>query len=98
MSSPLKAAIIGTGMIANVAHIPALRSVTGEVEVAAVVNPNRTSAEEAARKHGIPGVYESIETMLAEVRPDIVAVTTPDRKSTRLNSSHEFVSRMPSSA
>ena len=33
-------------------------------------------------------------------RPDIsrVTVTAEDRKSTRLNSSHEFVSRMPSSA
>ena len=27
-----------------------------------------------------------------------VTVTETDRKSTRLNSSHEFVSRMPSSA
>ena len=29
---------------------------------------------------------------------DAYANPTPDRKSTRLNSSHEFVSRMPSSA
>ena len=27
-----------------------------------------------------------------------LAVTAPDRKSTRLNSSHEWISRMPSSA
>ena len=28
----------------------------------------------------------------------VFAIAGPDRKSTRLNSSHEFVSRMPSSA
>ena len=30
--------------------------------------------------------------------PTIITVFAEDRKSTRLNSSHEFVSRMPSSA
>ena len=34
------------------------------------------------------------ETALAQAHP----LTVIDRKSTRLNSSHEFVSRMPSSA
>ena len=29
---------------------------------------------------------------------NVAAITTPDRKSTRLNSSHEIPSRMPSSA
>ena len=31
-------------------------------------------------------------------RKELVSLRTGDRKSTRLNSSHEFVSRMPSSA
>ena len=31
-------------------------------------------------------------------QPRLVFMDEPDRKSTRLNSSHEFVSRMPSSA
>ena len=36
---------------------------------------------------------------LRRLRPELpVLVTCQDRKSTRLNSSHEFVSRMPSSA
>lgn len=77
-STPLKVAFIGTGMIANTAHIPAFLNLAGDVELAAVVNPNRASAEETARQHAIPGVYASIEAMLAEVRPDIVTVTTPN--------------------
>lgn len=76
--SPLKVAILGTGMIANTAHIPAFQSLAGEVEIAAVVNPNRPSAEETARRHGIAGIYTALDDMLREVRPDIVAVATPN--------------------
>ena len=35
--------------------------------------------------------------MISETEAEII-ITPTDRKSTRLNSSHEFVSRMPSSA
>ena len=37
----------------------------------------------------------SFSRLICDLRPDIVYV---DRKSTRLNSSHEWISRMPSSA
>ena len=40
-----------------------------------------------------------IATILSlRTKDTLTAVVAPDRKSTRLNSSHEFVSRMPSSA
>ena len=45
----------------------------------------------AVAMHGAPAAYEKAR-LRALVQPG------PDRKSTRLNSSHEFVSRMPSSA
>ena len=35
---------------------------------------------------------------LSAIESEVVAQWEQDRKSTRLNSSHEFVSRMPSSA
>ena len=41
-----------------------------------------------------PAAIEQLQTLAGQVG----AVFFPDRKSTRLNSSHEFVSRMPSSA
>ena len=46
---------------------------------------------------------EAMEEMwhlrLATIDPEcVVMLTRPDRKSTRLNSSHEWISRMPSSA
>ena len=37
-------------------------------------------------------------TLVAVIILALLALITADRKSTRLNSSHEFVSRMPSSA
>lgn len=77
-ASPLKVAFVGTGMIANTAHIPAFQRQAGQVQLAAVVNPNRMSAQATAIRHDIPGVYDSMEAMLAEVRPDIVAITTPN--------------------
>ena len=42
-------------------------------------------------------LYRSF-TVLTVPEVLLFTVLTPDRKSTRLNSSHEFVSRMPSSA
>ena len=47
--------------------------------------------------------YRSGDTILADIRkfstvPVIVIYEYPDRKSTRLNSSHTDISRMPSSA
>ena len=50
-----------------------------------------------ATKHAAPSEL----TVTGTVNPDIaraVPAISLDRKSTRLNSSHEFVSRMPSSA
>ena len=51
---------------------------------------------------GVPEMYsqEYISTGRAElaIAHEVLGVSSVDRKSTRLNSSHEFVSRMPSSA
>ena len=52
---------------------------------------HRRATQAAAKAEVAPAVAIPPATSTA-------ATTTPDRKSTRLNSSHEFVSRMPSSA
>ena len=52
----------------------------------------------------LPGMYGPGVAFIAEVAISfalmltVLFVSNKDRKSTRLNSSHEFVSRMPSSA
>ena len=55
------------------------------------------STEVAIRDAGGPSIQDS---PLLQQGPDmpVAPIALPDRKSTRLNSSHEWISRMPSSA
>ena len=69
---------------------------------------NKKTLTELAKKKGILEHYPDYfgenpaGTLLAVIAEDdgedSVVHRTPDRKSTRLNSSHEWISRMPSSA
>ena len=78
MKKRIKTAVIGCGMIANSAHIPAYLSMPDDFELAAVCDSNKDSAAKTARKHGIAGVYSDAEMMLDEVRPDLVSVCSPN--------------------
>ena len=71
-------------------HYVTVTSVAGVIGV-----PSRTGY--SAAKHALHGFFDSLR---AEVWNDNILVTlvVPDRKSTRLNSSHSDRSRMPSSA
>jgi predicted dehydrogenase len=71
-----KVAIIGAGMIANAAHIPAWKSLKEDAEIVAVADVRQEAAQQTAERHQIPGAYTELSKMLAEVRPDIVSVCT----------------------
>lgn len=71
----LKAALIGTGRIAR-QHLECLRALSG-VEVAAVCDLSPAMAESAADRFGVPRWYTSHATMLTEIKPDVVHITTP---------------------
>ena len=77
----LRIAIIGTGMIANSAHFPALEPFRREglVEVIGVADIRPEAAEETAKRHGVEKWYEDPQKMLEELKPDFVAVCTPNR-------------------
>jgi len=74
--SKLRVAVIGCGMIANSAHIPAWQSQKG-VEIVGVMDTVRESANATARKHNIAGVYDDIDKMLQDLSPDVVSICTP---------------------
>ena len=74
-STLLKAAIIGTGYIAR-EHLDALSALPG-VEIVGVCDLSPTMAEATAEEFSAGGWYTSHADMLAEVRPDVVHVTTP---------------------
>lgn len=77
------AAVIGSGMIANEGHIPAFREMGARIDLKAICGRNPDTVAATANRFGIPHSYISAETMLAEVRPDIVAICTPNQYHAR---------------
>jgi predicted dehydrogenase len=78
----VKAALIGAGQIAR-QHLACLRQLPG-VEVAAVCDLSPATAECAAERHGIRSWFTDHRSMLQEIRPDVVHVTTPPTSHFRL--------------
>jgi predicted dehydrogenase len=83
MSAPAKGsryrvAVIGTGMIATAGHIPAWKNLKDDVELVAVADLQEDRAALVARTEGIPQAFGDWRRMLAEARPDIVSVCTPN--------------------
>jgi predicted dehydrogenase len=77
-SKKLRVGIIGTGMIATAGHIPAWGDLKDDVEVVGVADILEDRAQLVARTYGIPGAYGDWRKMLAELRPDVVSVCTPN--------------------
>ncbi len=74
----LKVGVIGTGMIATAGHIPAWKNVKDDVDIMAVADLDEERARLVAKNEGIARAYGDWETMLAEVKLDIVSVCTPN--------------------
>ena len=76
----LRVAVIGTGMIANSAHFPALNDLRKEglVDVVGVADIREEVAAETAKRHNVPNYYSDPQKMLDELKPDFVAVCTPN--------------------
>jgi predicted dehydrogenase len=71
-------AVIGTGMIANAAHIPAWKALEKDVEIIAVADIREEAAEETAQRYHISHHYTDPQKMLVREKPDIVSVCTPN--------------------
>ena len=70
----LRVGIVGTGNIAQTAHLPAYSAFADRVEVVALADLNLDRAREAARQFGVPHVYSSVEELLANVDVDYVDI------------------------
>lgn len=79
MEQRIKAAVIGTGMIANEGHIPAYHALKDKVLLSAVCDRNLKKAEQCSLRHHVPGFYQSAEEMLDTEKPDLVSITTPNQ-------------------
>ncbi|MET7643183.1 Gfo/Idh/MocA family oxidoreductase [Streptomyces sp. NPDC005426] len=78
---PIRVAIVGTGAIARVSHLPALRALAAEqpLEIVAAVDVDAASAKAFCADAGTGRPYTDLGLMLAEERPDLVTLGTPPR-------------------
>lgn len=77
MEKKVKYAVVGTGSFGS-HHINTL-SLIRNVEIVAVCDVHRDTAEKVAEKYGIKGVYSDVDEMLAKEDIDIVTVATGDK-------------------
>jgi UDP-N-acetylglucosamine 3-dehydrogenase len=73
----MRAAVIGAGAQGRV-HALAYRAVP-DVDLVAVADVNRRTADELATELDVPHVHTDHHALLAAVRPDIVSICTPAR-------------------
>lgn len=75
MSASLRCAIVGAGAI-SASHARAIDA-DPRAELVAVTDLDRDRAEALAAQWGDVAVYDSLDEMLAAVRPDVVHICTP---------------------
>jgi predicted dehydrogenase len=73
---PLRIGVVGAGLWAERAHLPAFENVAG-VEVRAISDPDRARAEALARRFGVPRALADHRALL-EAGIDAVAIVAPD--------------------
>lgn len=78
MAEKLKIGVIGTGGIAQYAHLPGYASLPDECEVVAVCDVNPESAKATAEKFGVPRTYTEYRELLSDPEVDAVSVATPN--------------------
>ncbi len=79
----LRVGIIGTGMIANAAHLPAYKNISDRVEVVAVADDRLEAASDTAKRWNVPNVYDNPQKMLDEMNLDLVSICTPNSSHTQ---------------
>ena len=76
-SKSYRVAVIGAGSIAKYSHVPGFQRLPN-CEVVAICDVNEARGRALADALKVPRTYGDYKTMLAEVKPDIVVVATPN--------------------
>jgi len=76
MKPDLRIAVVGTGAIAQMAHLPVLRKIRG-VKLVALCDTDRAKARALADRFEIPDVYVDLEDLFGAGDLDAVVVSTP---------------------
>lgn len=73
----VRIAVVGTGAIAQIVHLPLLKNLPG-VRVEAVCDVDDPKAAAIARRMGIPHVFDNLEALLESGLVDAVVICTPN--------------------
>lgn len=76
--SKIKVALIGSGQIARVSHIPAYQTMEN-VEIVGVSDTNIEAAKQLAADFNIPYYSQSHKELLADCKPDAVSICVPNK-------------------
>jgi len=69
-------AVAGLGGVAERIHLPACRSIP-EIEIVGGADPDAMVRSRIAAKFGLPKVFADVDSMLAEVHPEVLIVGAP---------------------
>ena len=73
----IRIAVVGTGNVAQVAHLPAYQSLPG-FEVVALVDEDRIKCATLQKQYGVPRIYDDFAAMLRKEEIDAVDICTPN--------------------
>ena len=76
MKPDVRIAVVGTGAIAQMAHLPVLRKMRG-VDVVALCDIDRAKARALADRFEIPDVYVDLEDLFDASTPNAIIIITP---------------------
>lgn len=75
-SGPARVAVLGTGAIAQIVHLPTLSRMRG-AEVVGLSDIDGAKAATLAQRHSVPRIYDSLAQLLRDDDVDAVFVCTP---------------------
>ena len=76
MRPDVRVAIVGTGAIAQMAHLPVLSKMRG-VKIVALCDIDRAKARALADRFEVPDVYIDLEDLFGVSPPDAIIISTP---------------------
>jgi predicted dehydrogenase len=75
----LRVGIVGCGLISARKYIPIFQRLKSRANVVGLCDVNESLLRDVAGRFGIAGTYVDLSKMLADARPDVVAVCTPPK-------------------
>ncbi len=73
----LRIGVVGTGLVAQVMHLPHLASLPDQFEIAALCDLSVRTVQSLAHRYGVPRTFTDMEDMLDSVALDAVLILTP---------------------